>query len=116
MRNREGLERSEGVAALRRRFLLDMAWPVSSDLLCHMFGLIDTSPEVNMAEQQDSEARMSRLAADETLLSVLVSTADDAAEVLALAGDHDERVAWLATYAMAVLNLLEEMGLVEVAA
>jgi hypothetical protein len=113
MRSENGVQQGEGVA-LRRRFLLDMAWPVSSDLLCHMFGLIDASPEVNVAERQDSEARMSRLAADERLLSLLVGTADDAAQILSLVENHDERVSWLTTYVMAVLNLLEETGVLVV--
>jgi hypothetical protein len=95
------------MTALRRRFLLDMAWPVSSDLLCHMFGLIDASPEVRTAEKLDSEARMERLASDEALLTLLTSAAEDAAQVLALVDGHDERTAWLTTYAMAVITMLE---------
>ena len=59
--------------ALRRRFLVDMAWPVASDLLCHMFGLIDTSSDVRDAEQAESDQRMSRLGDDEEAMSVVVS-------------------------------------------
>ena len=102
------------MSALRRRFLLDMAWPVSSDLLCHMFGLIATSPEVHMAEKLDSEARMEKLAGNESLLTLLVNAAEDAGHVLAFVDNHDERTAWLTTYAMAVLTMLTDQGMVEV--
>jgi len=104
------------MTALRRRFLLDMAWPVSSDLLCHMFGLIDASPEVRASEKADSECRMQRLASDDALLTLLVSAARDAAQVLGLVEEEDERTAWLTTYAMAVLTMLESQGKLEVAA
>jgi hypothetical protein len=72
-----------------------------------MFGLIDASPEVRTAEKLDSEARMERLASDEALLTLLTSAAEDAAQVLALVDGHDERTAWLTTYAMAVITMLE---------
>jgi len=93
-----------------------MAWPVSSDLLCHMFGLIDASPEVREAEHDDSDVRMRRLADDNTALTALVSAATDASQVLALVTDDEERAAWMATYALAVVNLLEALGKVRVTA
>ena len=101
--------------ALRRRFLVDMAWPVASDLLCHMFGLIDTSSDVRDAEQAESDQRMSRLGDDEEAMSVVVSASQDAAAIMALITEPDERAAWLATFALAVINLLEDQGKVEVA-
>ena len=92
-----------------------MAWPLSSDLLCHMFGLINTSPDVRDAEQAESEARMNRLTEDDDVVSLLLSAAHDAGQVLALVEDEGERQAWLATYALAVINLLDDLGIVTIA-
>lgn len=114
MRNSESLERSEGVAALRRRFLIDLAWPVSSDLLCHMFGLIQASPEVRDSETQESDRRMRRLADNDLAISTVVEASKDASQVLALVENDEERVAWLATFALAIVNVLEDCALVEV--
>jgi len=116
MRNSESLERSEGLTALRRKFLLDMAWPLSSDLLCHMFGLINTSADVREAEQEESDERMNRLTQDDDVVSLLLSAAQDAGQVLALVEDEQERQAWLATYSLAVINLLDDLGVVTIAA
>jgi acyl-CoA reductase-like NAD-dependent aldehyde dehydrogenase len=115
VRNSESLERSEGLTA-RRRFLLDMAWPVSSELLCHIFGLIDPSIEVRDAERADSDRRMRRLANDDAVIDAVVDAAKAAAQILALVEDPEERAAWLSTYALAVINLLEDLGKLEVAA
>jgi hypothetical protein len=81
-----------------------------------MFGLIDASSEVRSAERAESDVRMSRLAQREAVSSVVVSAARDAAQILRLVEDDDERVAWLATYALAMVNLLEDLGVVEVTA
>ena len=107
---------SQGVsaAALRRKFLTDMAWPVSSDLLCRMFGLLNPSLEVQDAEGLESNDRMRRFTDDDLTVALVVSAAKDAVQILALVDDEDERVAWLTTYAMAVVNLLEEQGKVEI--
>lgn len=104
------------MTALRRRFLVDLAWPVSSDLLCDMFGLISASPDVRAAEKMASNRRMRRLADDDLTVSALVDAAKDAAQILALVEDPEERVAWLSTYALAVVNMLEDLGKLEVAA
>lgn len=106
----QGLTDQEGLTAVRRKFLMDLAWPVSSDLLCRMFGLLDTSQEVGEAEQAESAQRMSRLADDDMMAALVVSAAQDAATIMALVDDPEERTAWLTTYALAVVNLLEEQG------
>jgi hypothetical protein len=115
VRNSESLERSEGLSA-QRRFLLDMAWPVSSELLCHMFGLIDPSIEVREAERADSDRRMRRLVNDDDAIEAMVDAAKAAAQILALVESPEERAAWLGTYALAVINMLEDMGKLEVLA
>ena len=106
----QGLTEPEGLTALRRKFLVDLAWPVSSDLLCRMFGLTDTSPEVGEAEQAESAQRMARLANDNETAALVINAAEDVVAILALVTERDEQVAWLTTYAMAVINLLEEQG------
>ena len=120
MRNGEAMERSqelestEGLAALRRAFLIDMAWPVGSDAICRMFGLPSASEEVLEEEIRDSMERMERFTGDHTICSLVTLAARDIASVMDRCEDDDQRTAWLATYALAVMNLLEMAGRVEV--
>jgi hypothetical protein len=81
-----------------------------------MFGLIDASQDVRQAEREESDRRMRRLADNDLAIATVVEASKDAAEILALVESDDERVAWLATYALAIINLLEDCGLVEVVA
>lgn len=81
-----------------------------------MFGLIDASPDVRAAEREESDQRMRRLADNDLAIATIVEASKDAAQILALVESDDERVAWLATYALAIINLLEDSGLVEVVA
>lgn len=112
MRSRDSLERSQGVeenlTGLRRRFLTDLAWPESSDILCRMLGLPAASEDVAEAEQLASKERMAFLAANEDLCGLLVSAAQDADVFLRDVTDPAERVAWLATFALAVLSMLDK--------
>lgn len=118
MRNRDQLEPSEGVAplipALRRQFLTDLSWPLSSDALCRLLGLPPASEDVAEAEVDDSNRRMSRLADDDEAMGLLMGAANDAVALLELTEDPDERAAWLVTYILAGVNLLEELGRLEV--
>ena len=59
---------------------------------------------------------MNRLTQDDDVVSLLLSAAQDAGQVLALVEDEQERQAWLATYALAVINLLDDLGVVTIAA
>lgn len=108
--NQRLMNSETGLKTLRRQFLLDMTWPVASDLLCQMFGLINTSPEVRQAEQKMSDERMRRLAEDDLTTNLVINAAKDASTVLGMVHDPEERAAWLVTYAMAVVNLLEQQG------
>ena len=122
MRNGEAMERSEeleaegNLVALRRAFLIDMAWPVGSDVICQMFGLPTASAEVLEEEIRDSMERMGRFTTDPTICSLVTLAARDIARVMVEVDDDDQRTAWLATYALAVMNLLEMAGRVEVSA
>jgi hypothetical protein len=122
MRNGEAMERSEELAAesslasLRRAFLIDMAWPVGSDAICQMFGLPSASEEVLAEEIKSSMERMERFTADHVICSLVTLAAKDIARVMVEVDDEDQRIAWLATYALAVMNLLETAGRVEVTA
>lgn len=118
MRNSEEMERSQGVtlASLRRSFLIDMSWPVGSDAIARMFDLPAASAEVLEAEVEDSRKRMGRFTSKGTLCALLTQTAQDIECVLGVVEDADERVAWLATYALAVMNFLESAGEIEVTA
>jgi hypothetical protein len=79
-----------------------------------MFGLIDTSEDVRTAEREESDQRMRRLADKDQVIAMVVEAARDAAEIMALVEEPDERTAWLSTFALAVVNLLEDCGFVEV--
>ena len=114
MRSRDSLERSQGVennlTAVRRRFLTDLAWPESSDILSRMLGLPAASEDVAEAEQAASQERMGALAADEDLCGLVVSAAQDADIFLRQVTDPAERVAWLATFALAVISMLDGLS------
>jgi len=114
MERSQELESTDLLAALRRAFLIDMAWPVESDAICQMFGLPRASADVTQQEFQDSQERMNRFTADHIICSLVTMAARDIGAVLAEVDDEDQRTAWLATYALAVMNLLEMAGRVEV--
>jgi aminoglycoside phosphotransferase len=118
MRNSEEVERGQGVTltSLRRAFLIDMSWPVGSDAIARLFDLPAASAEVLEAEVGDSRARMGRFTRNGKLCAILTQAARDCEAVLSVVEDEDERVAWLATYALAVMNLLEMAGEIEVTA
>jgi hypothetical protein len=116
MQSGEAVERSQELtlAALRRAFLIDMTWPVGTDVICEMFGLPKASEEVVNAEVWDSQERMSRFTDNGALCALLHHAAEDAADVLNVVDDREGKIAWLATYALAVMNLLQTAGYVEV--
>jgi hypothetical protein len=114
MERSQELESTDLLAALRRAFLIDMAWPVESDAICQMFGLGSASDDVAEQEYRDSQERMNRFTADHTICSLVTMAAKDVGAVLGEVEDDDQRTAWLATYALAVMNLLEMAGRVEV--
>lgn len=122
MRNGKAMERSEeleaegNLVALRRAFLIDMAWPVGTDAICQMFDLPSASKEVLHEEIKASAERMERFTADHVICSLVTLAARDIGRVMVEVDDEDQRTAWLATYALAVMNLLEMAGRVEVSA
>jgi hypothetical protein len=60
--------------------------------------------------------RMERFTADHVICSLVTLAAKDIGRVMVEVDDEDQRTAWLATYALAVMNLLEMAGRVEVSA
>jgi hypothetical protein len=118
MRNGEAMERSEVadpvLTALRRRFLLDMAWPALSTAICDMFGLPPASEDVAVEEAAESHERMDRMARDPRF-APLLGAAADMSDLLDNFEVEDWQV-WLVTYAMATVNMLEDLGLIEVRA
>lgn len=115
----ESLDHQEITAATNarfRRFLTDLAWPDCSSVLCDLTDLPHASAEVTKAEQAESLTRMSRLAENGEVTGSIMATALILLEVLDALEDSRERAVWLTTYALAVVNMLEEMGYVEVAA
>jgi hypothetical protein len=116
MERSEELEAEGNLVALRRAFLIDMAWPVGSDAICQMFGLPSASADVLEEEIRASMERMGRFTQDHTICSLVTLAARDIARVMVEVDDDDQRTAWLATYALAVMNLLEMAGRVEVSA
>ena len=118
MRNSEEVVGGEGVTlnSLRRAFLIDMSWPVGSDAISTLFGLPAASADVLEAEVADSHERMGRFTDKARLCALLTTAAKDVLSVLDVVEDEEERVAWLATYALAVMNFLESAGEIEVTA
>jgi hypothetical protein len=93
-----------------------MAWPVASDAICDMFGMPKASEEVLDQELEASRQRMARFTDKGEICALLHQAAHDCDEVLSVIDDREERAAWLATYALAVMNVLETAGLIEVSA
>jgi len=116
MERSEELEAEGNLVALRRAFLIDMAWPVGTDAICQMFDLPSASKEVLHEEIKASAERMERFTADHVICSLVTLAARDIGRVMVEVDDEDQRTAWLATYALAVMNLLEMAGRVEVSA
>jgi hypothetical protein len=115
MRHSNSVVRSEEVAALRRRFLIDMSWPEVSDVLCRMLDLLGTSEDVGEAERLDSLTRMNRLTKNPEVCALIISAAQDALVFYKLIDDEEARLAWFATFALAVVNMLEDLDVVKVA-
>jgi hypothetical protein len=118
MRNSEAMERGQGVTlhSLRRAFLIDMSWPVGSDAIARLFDFPAASADVLEAEVEASRERMGRFTSNGKICALLTQSAQDIEAVLSMVEDEDQRVAWLATYALAVINFLESAGQVEVSA
>jgi hypothetical protein len=99
-----------------RRFLTDLAWPSCSSVLCDLTDLPAASAEVSDAESAESRQRMARLAQRADVTGQVMSAAFTLTSILDSLEDVEEQAIWLTTYAFAVVNMLEEMGVVEVAA
>jgi hypothetical protein len=100
------------VTALRRRFLLDLTYPDVSVLLADLFDLPPASVDVSEEEIKEARARMDRLGQDERGVALL-GLAEDMAQVLRYIDDDDAAV-WLVAYALASVNVLEDLGMVDV--
>lgn len=97
---------------MRRRFLLDLTYPEIATVLCEHFGMTPASVDVDSEEATEAVARMRRLG-NNPRAGVIIGAAQDMAEVLDII-DKEHYDVWLVTYALAVVNLLEDMGLVEI--
>jgi hypothetical protein len=115
MRDGEALERSEvnqaeenTALAVRRRFLIDLAWPMETTDLADMFGLPPTSADVSCAEVAESHAAIRHLV-DTLPGDLLLGPAADMAVLLAAlqCSDEDTLAAWLLSYSLAVISMLE---------
>ena len=115
MRNSDQVEQGEGLTALRRRFLIDMSWPESSDVLCRIMGMLDASQDVQDAERLESVQRMNRLIGDAEVIDLVLQAARDVDLFLDCIKEPQERLAWLTVYALAVVNLLEDVDRLDVA-
>ena len=119
MRNGEEMVRGQSVtdlrhltmAALRRRFLLDLTYPEVGTELCELFGLPPASEDVMIEEIAAAKGRMARLGKN-TKASPLICAAQDMHKVLD--NTEDNTNLWLIVYALAVVNILEELGLIVV--
>lgn len=96
---------------MRRRFLIDLAWPMETTDLADMFGLPPSSEDVAADEIAASHATMKRLIA--TLPEGLVAgPAHDMAKLIVSMQTTDEETlaAWLLSYTLAVISMMEVYG------
>jgi hypothetical protein len=101
-------ERDVTVLAVRRRFLIDLAWPMETTDLADMFGLPPTSEDVSAVEVADSHANIKRLV--ESLPSeIVIGPATDMAKLIVAmqTTDEDTLAAWMLSYTLAVISMLE---------
>lgn len=101
-------EQDVAVLAVRRRFLIDLAWPMETTDLADMFGLPPTSQEVSAVEIAESHANIKRLV--DTLPSeIIIGPATDMAKLIATmkTADEDTLAAWLLSYTLALVSMLE---------
>lgn len=96
----------------RRRFLLDLAWPMETTDLADMFGLPPSSADVAVEELAASRERL-RALINRLPDSALVGPASDMARLIATMNLHEDLqtlTAWLVTYTLAVINMVEALG------
>jgi hypothetical protein len=112
MQHGEALERGEvtkdvAVLSVRRRFLIDLAWPMETTDLADMFGLPPTSEEVSAKEIAESHATIKRLI-DTLPGEVVIGPATDMAKLIVSmqTTDEDTLVAWLLSYTLAVISMM----------
>jgi len=91
-----------------------MSWPEVSDVLCRMLGLLGTSEDVGEAERLEALTRMNRLTADPNVCAYMVAAAEDALAFFKLIDCEEERLAWMVTFGLALVNLLEDLDIVAV--
>ena len=98
------------VLSVRRRFLLDLAWPLETTDLADMFGLPPSSDDVAVEEVAESHAAIKALI---TRLpgEVVVGPAADMAKLIAMmkTTDEDTLTAWLLSYTLAVISMMEAL-------
>lgn len=112
MRDGEALVRGEvnnnmAVLSVRRRFLIDLAWPLETTDLADMFGLPPTSDDVSAAEVAESHAAIKHLV-DTLPGEIVIGPATDMAKLLVSmqTTDEDTLTAWLLSYTLAVINMM----------
>jgi hypothetical protein len=101
-------EQDTTVLAVRRRFLIDLAWPMETTDLADMFGLPPTSEDVSAAEIAQSHANIRRLV-DSLPSEAIIGPATDMAKLIVTMQTTDEETlaAWLLSYTLAVISMLE---------
>ena len=108
--NRGDVQQEQDVAvlAVRRRFLIDLAWPMETTDLADMFGLPPTSAEVSAKEVAESHANIKRLVDSLPSEAVIGPATDMARLIVAMqTTDEDTLAAWLLSYTLAVISMLE---------
>ena len=103
----EAVNTDTTVLAVRRRFLIDLAWPLETTDLADMFGLPPTSEDVACTEVAESHARIKSLV-DALPGDFIIGPATDMAKLLAAMNttDEDTITAWLLSYTLAIVSMI----------
>jgi hypothetical protein len=107
----QGKTEGDTLLAVRRRFLIDLAWPMETTDLADMFGLPPSSEDVADEEVLASHATIKRLI--ETLpAGVVAGPAADMAKLIVemQTDDLETLTAWLLSYTLAVISMVETMA------
>lgn len=103
-------EDTNTMLSVRRRFLIDLAWPMETADLADMFGLPPTSDDVAEIEIAESHANIKRLV-DTLPESIVIGPATDMATLIVTMKmmDEDTLVAWLLSYTLAIISMMESI-------
>lgn len=103
-------ERDVAVLSVRRRFLIDLAWPMETTDLADMFGLPPTSDDVSAIEVAESHAAIKHLV-DSLPSEAIIGPATDMAKLIVAmqTTDEDTLAAWLLSYTLAIVRMMETL-------